>query len=145
MSPHPLTNFETEKVHENEARFNGVFSRDNMPKKIKDGAYIINLDKYADVDKHWIALFCNRSEIVYFDNFGVEHLAEEIKEFIGNKNIKANICRVQENNSVMHGYFCIGFIDFMLAGQKITDFTSFFSPCDFQKNDDIILSYFKDE
>ena len=145
MLPHPLTNLEIQKYYENEPRFNGVFLRDNMPKKIKDGAYLINLDEYADSSTHWIALFCNGSEIVYFYSFGVEHIPEEIKEFIGNKNIKANIFRVQANNSVMCGYFCIGFIDFMLAGKKLTDFTSLFSPYDFKKNDNIILSYFKDE
>ena len=94
----------------------------------------------------WIALFCNKSEIVYFDSFCVEHVLDEmIKEFVGNKNIKANIFQVQANNSVMCGYFCIGFIDFMLAGKKLTDFMSMFSPYDFKKNDNIILSYFKDE
>ena len=91
MSPHPLTNFEIQKYYENEARFNGAFSRDNMLKKIKDVAYVINLDEYADVGTHWIALFSNRSEIVYFDSFGVEHVPEEIKEFVGNKNMRANI------------------------------------------------------
>ena len=105
----------------------------------------MNLDEYLEVGTHWIALFCNRSEIIYFDNFGVEHVLEEIKEFVGNKNIIANIFRVQANNSVMCGYFCIGFIDFMLSGKKLTDFTSLFSPYDFKKNDNIILSYFKDE
>ena len=83
-------------------------------------------------------------KIKFFDSFGVEHIPEEVKEFIGNKNIKANIFRVQANNSVMCGYFCIGFIDFMLAGKKWTDYTSLFSPHDFDKNDQIILSYFKD-
>ena len=114
-------------------------------KKIKDGAYVINLDEYADIGTHWIALFCNRNEIVYFDSFGVEHVSEEIKIFVENKNIKANIFQVQANNSVMCGYFYIGFIDFMLAGKKLTDFTNMFSLHDFEKNDDIILSYFKDE
>ena len=121
------------------------FSRNNLPKKIKDGAYVINLDEYVDVGTHWIALFCNRNGIVYFDSFGVEHVPKEIKEFVGNKNIIANIFRVQANNSVMCGYFCIGFIDFMLSSKKLTDFTNMFSPHDFKKNDDIILSYFKDE
>ena len=110
---------------------------------MKDGTYEINLDECADVGTHWIALFCERSETVYFDSFGVEHLPEEIKEFIGNKNTKANIFRVQANNSIMCGYFCIGFIDFMVAGKKLTDFTSLFSPHDIEKNDGIILSYFK--
>ena len=116
-----------------------------MPKKIKDWLYVINLDEYADLGTHWISLFYRRSEIVYFDSFSVEHVPEEIKEFIGNKNIKANIFRVQSNDSIMCGYFCIGFIDFMLAGKKLTDFTGMFSPYDFEKNDSIILHYFKDE
>ena len=145
MPPQPLTNFEIQRYYQNEPRFNDVFSRNNLLKKIKVGAYVINLYEYADIGTHWIALFCNRNEIVYFDSFGVEHVPEEIKEFIGNKNIKANIFRVQANDSVMCGYFCIGFIDFMLAGKKLTDYTSLFSPYDFKKNDNIVLSYFKDE
>ena len=82
QSLHPLTNFEIQKYYKNEPRFIGVFSRNNLSKKIKDGTYVINLDEYADVGTHWIALFFNRNEIVYFDNFGVEHVPEEIKEFI---------------------------------------------------------------
>ena len=82
MPPHPLTNFELEMYYQNEPRFNGVFSRNNLPKKIKDGAYIINLDEYADVGTHWIALFCNKNEIAYFGNFGAEHTPKEIKAFI---------------------------------------------------------------
>ena len=78
MPPHPLTNFEIQKYYQNESRFKGVFSRDNLPKKIKDAAYVINLDEYGDVGTHWISLFCNGSEIVYFNSFGVEHAPEEI-------------------------------------------------------------------
>ena len=78
----------------------------------------MNLDEYAEVGTHWIASFCKRSEIIYFDSFGVKHVPEEVKEFIRNKNIKANIFRVQANNLIMCGYFCIGFIDFMLPGKK---------------------------
>ena len=115
MLPQPLTNFEIQEYYQNEPRFNGVYSRNNLPKKIKDGAYVINLDEYADVGTHLIALFCNGNQIVYFKLFDVEHVPKEIKEFIGNKNIKANIFLVQANNSRMCGYFCIGFIDFMLA------------------------------
>ena len=114
-------------------------------KKIKDGAYVINLDEYADVGAHRIALFCNRNEIVYFTSFGVEHVPEDIKTFIWNKYIKANIFRVQANYSVMCGYFCIRFIDFMLASKKLTDYTNLFFPPDFKKIDNIILSYFNDE
>ena len=61
MPPHPLTNFEIQKYYENEPRFNGVYSRNNQPEKIKDGCYMINLDEYADVGTHWLVLFCNRS------------------------------------------------------------------------------------
>ena len=127
MLPHPLTNFELEMYYENEPRFNGVFSRNNLPLKIKDGAYIINLDEYADVGTHCIALFCNRNKIVSLDSFGVEHVPEEIKEFIEKKNITANIFRLQTNNSAMCGYFCLGFMNFMLAGKKLTDFKTYFS------------------
>ena len=81
--PHPLRNFEIQKYYQNEPTLNGAFSRNSLPKKIKDGAYVINLDEYADAGTHWIALFCNRNEIVYFDSFGVEHIPEGIKIFIG--------------------------------------------------------------
>ena len=133
MLPHLLTNFEIRRYYQNEPRFNGVYSRNNMPKKIKDGAYVINLDEYADVGTHQIALFCIKTEIVYFDSFDVEHVPEEIKEFIRYKNIKANIFKIQSNNSIICGYFCIGVIDFMFAGKKLTDLTSLFSPYDFEK------------
>ena len=116
----------------------------NLLKKIKDEAYVINLDERKDTGTHWIALFCMRNEVIYFDSFGVEHIPKEIKKFISNKNIKANIYRIQANDSIMCGYFCIGFIDFMLAGKTLTDYTNLFSPYDFNKKDQIILSYFKD-
>ena len=72
-------------------------------------------------------------------------LLKTLKNLSEIKNITANIFRVQANNSIMCGYFCIGFIDFMVAGKKLTEFTSFFAPYDVEKNDHIILSYFKDE
>ena len=62
MPPHLLTNFEIQK-YKNEPRFNGVFSRNNLPKKIKDGAYIINLDECSNVGTHWIALFCKKMRL----------------------------------------------------------------------------------
>ena len=115
---HPLTNFEIQKCYQNEPRFKGVYSRNKLPKKIKDGAYMINLDEYAEVGRHWIALYCRTSETVYFNSFGVAHVPEETKKFIGIKNLIANILRVQANNSIICGYFCIGLIDFMLAGKN---------------------------
>ena len=107
MLPYPLTNFEIQKYCQNKPRFNGVSSRNNLSKKIKDGAYVTNFDEYVHIGTHWIALFCNRSEIVYFDNFGVEHVPEEIKKFVKNKSIITNIFRVQGNNSVMSGTFAL--------------------------------------
>ena len=138
MSLHPLTNFELQKYYQNEPRINGIYSRDNLPEKRKkeNGAYVINLDEYADVGTHWIALFCNRSGIVYFDSFGVEDVPKEKKKFVGNKIIIGSIFLVRANNSVICGYFCIGFIDFMLVGKTLTDFTSMFSPYDSKKNDE---------
>ena len=141
MPPHPLTNFEIQKYYQNEPRFNGVYSRDNLP-KIKDGAYIINLDEYSDIGTHWVALWVNNNNVTYFDSFGVEHIPKEIYKFIKNKNIKTNIFRIQAYDSIMCRYFCIGFIDFMLAGKTLTEFTNLFSPNNFKKNDDIILNYF---
>ena len=129
--------------NENEPRFNDVYSRDTPPKTIKNGAYVINFDKYADVGTHWIDLYVKDKEITYFDSFGVEHVPKEIQKFIGHKNIKTNIFSIQADNSIMCGYFCIGFIDFMFVGKTLTDFASFFCPYDFTKNDDIILSYSK--
>ena len=104
-----------------------------MPKKIKEGVYLINLDEYADGGTHWIVLFCRNTGIVYFDVVSVEHVPEEIKEFIGNKNVKANVFRVQASNSIMCGYFCNGVINFMFAGKKLIDFTFFLSPFNFDK------------
>ena len=107
---------------------------------IKNGAYVINLDGYADVGTNWIALYAKNNEVIYFDSFGVEHVPKEVKIFIGNKDIKTNIFRIQAYNSIMCGYFCIGFIDFMLVGKTLIDFTSLFSPHNFEKNDKIILN-----
>ena len=95
-------------------------SRDNLP-KTKNGTYVINLDEYADIGTHWIALFCRKTEA-------------EIKHY-RNKSIKANIFRAQTNYSIMCGFYCTGFIHFMLAGKKFADFTNLLSPYDFEKND----------
>ena len=76
------------KNYQNEPRFNGVYSRNNLPKTIKDGVYVIDLDEYADIGTHWIALFCKINEIVYFDSFGVEYVPEKIKKFNETWNMK---------------------------------------------------------
>ena len=126
IPPHPLTNFEIHEYYQNEPRFNGIYSKDNLPNKIKDGAYAINLDEHYDIGTHWIALYVNVETITYFDSFGVEHISKEIRKIINNKNIIGNIFRIQAYNSIMSGYFCIGFIDYMFKGNSLTDFTNFF-------------------
>ena len=77
-----------------------------------------------------------------FNKFGVEHIPKEIKIFIDKSIVVTNIFRIQAYDSVMCGYFCIGFIDFMLKGKTLTDFTNLFSPINFKKGDDITLKYF---
>ena len=110
--------------------FNGISSRDNLPKKIKD---VIKLDEYGDNGTHWIPLFCTEIEVIHVAIFGFEHVPKEIERFIEHKNIKTNIFRIHSNNSTMCGYFCIGFIDFMFAGKTLIDHTSLFSSDDFKK------------
>ena len=142
IPPHPLTNFEIQKYYQNEHRFNGVYSRDNLP-KIKDGAYVISLDEYSDIGTHWVALHANNNSVTCFDSFGVEHIPKEIKAFIGHSlSITTNIFRIHAYDSIMCRYFCIGFIDFMLARKTLTEYTNLFSPNNFKKNDGIILNYF---
>ena len=131
MTPHPLTNFEIQKYYHSEPSFNGVYSRDNLHNKIKDGAYVVNLDEYSDIGTHWVSLYVNNKTVTYFDRFGVEHIPKEIKKFINNKNIIANIYRVQNYDSIMCGYFSIGFINYIFKGKSLTDVTNLFSPINF--------------
>ena len=86
----------------------------------------------------------NNKSVTYFDSFSVEHIPKEIKVFINNKNIIADIFRMQAYDSIMRGYFSIGFTDFMLAGKTLSEYTNPFSPNNFKKNYDIILNYFMD-
>ena len=92
MPPHPLI---FQEYYKNEPKFNGVYSRDNLPNKIKNGAYIINLDEYSDIGTHWVALYVYNDNVTYFDSSGVEHIPKEIKTFInGSLSITTNIFRI---------------------------------------------------
>ena len=124
MPPHPLTNFEIQEYYKNEPRFNGVYSGDNLPKTIKN---VINLQDSFGSGTHWVRLHVKDNKN-NDDSFGVEYLSKEVTKFIGNKYIKSNIFRVEIYDSVMCGYFCIGFIEFILAGKSLIYFTSLFSP-----------------
>ena len=124
-----------------------------MSNKIKKGAYIINLDEYENTGTHWVSLFIKPKYTVYFDSFGVEHILKEINKFIRSKElghaarneIKSNIFRIQVYDSIMCGYFCIEFINYMLKGKTLLDYTNLFSPNDFKKNDRVIKRIFKNE
>ena len=142
MPFHPLTNFEIQKYYQNQPKFNDLYSRNNLP-KIKDGVYVINLDEFKSIGTHWMALYLNTKNITYFDSFGVEHDPKEIRKFIGNKYVKTNIYRIQAYDSVMFEYFCIGFIDFMLKGKSLLEYTNLFTPNEWKKNDKMILRYFQ--
>ena len=99
MPAHYLTNFEIQEYYKNEPRFNGVYSRYNLPKTIKnETACIVNLDDYKNTGTHWIALYVKDNEVIYFNSFGVEYIPKEVKIFIGHKNIKTNILRIQADN-----------------------------------------------
>ena len=87
-------------------------------------------------------MYVKNNNVTYFDSFGVEHIPKEIIKFIENRNIKTNMLRIQAYDSIMCGYFCIEFIDFMFKGKGLTDYTNLFSPNDFKKNDDTVLKYF---
>ena len=112
---HPLTNIEINKYYKNEPRFNGAYSRNNLPNQIKKGAYVINLDEYENTGTHWVSLFVKPKYTIYFDSFGVEHIPKGINKFISSKDlghvvrndIKSNIFRIQAYGSIMCGYFCI--------------------------------------
>ena len=150
---HPLINIEINEYYKNEPRFNGEYSRNNLPNKIKKGAYVISLDEYENTGTHWVSLFVKANKVIYFDSFGIEHIPEEINKFIGNeqsssakarnRKIKASIFRIQAYDSIVCGYFCIEFINYMLKGKTLLDYTNLFSPNDFKNNDRVIKRIFK--
>ena len=142
MPHHPLTNFEIQKYYQNEPKFNGAYSRDNLPDKIKDETYVINLHKYSDIRTRWITLYALNNNVTYFDSFGAENIPKEIKIFIDKSIVVTNILRIQTYDSVMCRYFCIGFIELMLKGKTLTNFTDLFSPNNFKINENIILNCF---
>ena len=147
---HPLTNIEIGEYYKNETRFNGIYSRNNLPNKIKKRAYVINLEEYENTGTHWVSSFVKANKVIHFDSFGIEHIPKEINKFINNNNnnnnnnnIESNIFRIQAYDSIMCGYFCIEFINYMLKGKTLLDYTNLFSPNDFKKNGRIIKRIFK--
>ena len=138
MLPDPLNNFKIQKYNQNKSKFNGVYSRNDLP-KVEDGAYVINLDEHESIETHWITLYMNDNYVKYFNSFEVEHIPKEIEKFISNKNIKYYVCRIKARDSIMCGYFSIIFVDFILKGEILLDYTNLFFPNKSEKNDKIIL------
>ena len=123
IPPHPLTNFEILLYYQNETRFDGVYSRDNLLDKVKDGAYIINRDEYSDIETHPIALYALIHNTTYFGSFGVEHIPKQVKIFIDKSIVIENVFSIQVYDSIMCGYFSIRFIDFIFEGKTLTNFS----------------------
>ena len=111
--------------------------------EIKDGAYVIYLDEYKSIETQWITLYVNDDNLTYSDSFGVEHIPKEINNLLGNKDIKTNIYGIQPNDSVMCGYFCIGFTDFMPKGKRLSDYKNCLLLTNMQRMTKKILEYFQ--
>ena len=125
-----------------------MYSRNNLPNKIKKGAYAINLDEYENAATHWVSLLVKTNESVYFDSFGVEQIPKELDKFINSdttKRIKIKIFRIKAYDSIMCGYFCIEYINYMLKG-KTLHYTNLFSPNDLKKRTiELLKIIFKNE
>ena len=96
MPRHPLTNFEIQKYYQNEPRFNGVYSRNNLPKKIKDGAYVINLDEYADVGTRWIALSCKKRKLFILIVLVLNMFLKKLRNLSGMKTQKLTFFKYKQ-------------------------------------------------
>ena len=107
--------------------------------------YVIYLNDKKIKGTHWVSLFIDRNTAVYSDSFGTEYIPQEVLNKIKDKSITHNIFKTQDNDSIMCGFYCITFIDYMLAGKTLLDYTNLFSPNDYEKNDKIIYKYFTDK
>ena len=112
-------------------RFNGVFSRSNLP-RIKHGALVKNFDDKKSKGTYWISLFINRNTTLHLDSFGTEYIPQEVLNKIKDKSITHNIFRIQDNKSIMCGFYYIAFIEYMLAGKTLLDYANFFSLNDYK-------------
>ena len=141
---HPINNIEITNYFNDESRFDNVFSRNNLP-RIEDGAYVIILDVKNSKGTHWVSLFIDKNTAGYFEAFGIEYIPQEVLNKIRDKSITHNIFRIQDNESIMCGFYCIAFIEYMLAGKTLLDYTNLFYTNDYKKNGKIIYNYFKDK
>ena len=133
----PLNNIKITNYLHYEPRLNGLFSRNNLP-RIKDGAFVINLDDTDSKGKHWVSLLIDKNTAVSFESFGIEYIALEVLNKIRDKSVTHNIFRMQDNESIAYGFYCITFIEYILVRKTLLDYTNLFSPNDYKKNDKII-------
>ena len=127
-----------------EPRFNGVFSRNNLP-RMKDGKYVINLDDKNSKGTHWVSLFIDRNTALYFDSFGIKYIPQEVLNKIKDKSIIHSIFRIQDNESIMWEFYCIAFIEYMLSGKTLLNYTNLLPLNNYKKNEKTIYKYFKDK
>ena len=106
---------------------------------------MINLNVKQSKGTHWVSLFIDRHVSVYFDSFGIEYISQELLSKIRDKPITHNIFRMQDYDSIMCGFYCIAFIEYMFVRKTLLDYTNFFSPNEYKKNDKMIYKYFKDK
>ena len=131
-----MTNFLIQKYYQNDPKFKGVYSRNNLQDTEKDGTYI-NIVEYKSVRTQWMALYVYDNHVKYFVSFGDKNISKEIKKFIDNKNII-----IRASDSIMYGYFCIGFVNFMFKIKRLTAFKTLLLPNDFKHNDKVIPNSF---
>ena len=134
VSFHPLNNTEITNYFKYEARFIGVFSRNNLS-RVKDGAYIINLHDKNSKGTCWFSLFIDKNLAVCFDSFETEYIPQEVLNKIRDGSIGYNIFRIPDNESIICVFLCNSFIEYMLVGKTLSDYTNYFSPNDYEKND----------
>ena len=134
---HPLSNIEITKYFNYEPRFNGVVSRDNLP-RIKNGAFVIDLDEKQSKGTLWVSLLIDKYMVVYLDSFRIEYIPQEVLNKIKHKSITHNIFRIQDDDSIMCGFYCIAFIEYMIAEKTLLDYINLFSANDYKKKDKIM-------
>ena len=114
-----------------------VFFSGDSSTKIKDVAYVINLDNKQSKRTHWVSLFIERNTATYFDSFENQYIPQQLFRKIKDKSITHNIFRTQSDDPIMCRFYCIVFIVYMFAGKTLIDYTNLFSPNDYKRNEKI--------
>ena len=107
--------------------------------------YVINLDDKKSKGTHWVLLFISKNTAVYFDSFEIEYILQEALNKIKDKSFTHNIFRIRDDDSIMCGYYCSIFIEYMIAGKTLLGYTNLFFSNDYEKDDKIIYKYLKEK